>query len=81
MPAQLQLLHFLSQQKPLMLSAGIITVAHLRHSLQMEQQQLLNLDLRSGLSVLPPAWRAVVSSAPAASWFQGFLGLRQTTNS
>ena len=28
------------------------------------------LELRSVLLALPPAWRAVVSSAPAATWFQ-----------
>jgi len=58
------------QQKPLMLSAGITKVAHLQLSLQLQQPQLLALELRSVLLALPPAWRAVVSSAPAATWFQ-----------
>ena len=34
------------------------------------------LELRSVLLALPPAWRAVVSSAPAATWFQVFTGHR-----
>ncbi|KAA6412934.1 MAG: hypothetical protein FRX49_13766 [Trebouxia sp. A1-2] len=58
------------QQKPLMLSAGITKVAHLRLSLQLQQPQLLALELNSVLLALPPAWRAVVSSAPAFTWFQ-----------
>jgi len=58
------------QQKPLMLSAGITKVAHLQLSLQLQQPPLLALELRSILLALPPAWRAVVSSAPAATWFQ-----------
>jgi len=48
------------QQKPLMLSAGITKVAHLRLSLQ--QPQLLASELSSVLLALPPAWRTIVSS-------------------
>ncbi|DBA71594.1 TPA: hypothetical protein ACH3X2_001059 [Trebouxia sp. C0005] len=58
------------QQKPLMLSAGITKVAHLWLSLQLQQPQLLALELNSVLLALPPAWRAVVSSAPAFTWLQ-----------
>ena len=58
------------QQKPLMLSAGITKVAHLQLSLQLQQFQLLALELSSFLRALPPAWRAVVSSAPASTWSQ-----------
>ncbi|KAA6425792.1 MAG: reverse transcriptase [Trebouxia sp. A1-2] len=58
------------QQKPLMLSAGITKVAHLRLSLQLQQPQLLALELNSVLLALPAAWRVVVSSAPASTWFQ-----------
>ena len=58
------------QQKPL--SAGISKVAHLRRSLQLQQPQLLALELSSVLLGLPPAWRAVVSSAPASTCLQGF---------
>ena len=58
------------QQKPLMLSAGVTKVAHLRLSLQLHQPHLLALQWRSALLALPPAWRAVVSSALAATWFQ-----------
>jgi len=53
-----------------MLSVGITKVAHLQLSLQLQQPQLLALELRSVLLALPPAWRVVVSSAPAATWFQ-----------
>ena len=59
-----------------MLSAGITKVAHLQLSLRLQQPQLLALELRSVLLALPPAWRAVVSSAPAATWFQVFTGHR-----
>ena len=58
---------FLTPQ-PLTLSAGITKVAHLRLSLQLQQTQLLALELPSVLLALPPAWRAVVSSAPAATF-------------
>ena len=58
------------EQKPLMLSAGITKVAHLQLALQQQQPQLLRLELHSVLLALPSAWRAVVSSAPAAAWFQ-----------
>ena len=58
------------QQKPL--SAGITKVAHLRRSLQLQQPQLLALELSSVLLELPPASRAVVSSAPASTCLQGF---------
>ncbi|DBA88495.1 TPA: hypothetical protein ACH3X2_004978 [Trebouxia sp. C0005] len=58
------------QQKPLMLSASIIKVAHRRLSLQLQQPQLLAVELHSVLLALPPAWRTVVSSAPAFTWFQ-----------
>ncbi len=58
------------QQKPLMLSAGITKVAHLRLSLQLQQPQLLTSELSSVLLALPPAWRTVVSSASACTWFQ-----------
>jgi len=68
------------QQKPLMLSAGITKVAHLRLSLQLQQPQLLASELSSVLLALPPAWRTIVSSAPACTWFHP-LGLRQTTDS
>ncbi len=53
------------QLKPLMLSAGITKVAHLRLSLRLQQPQLLASNLSSVLLVLPPAWRTIVSSAPA----------------
>ena len=53
-----------------MLSASNPKVAYLQHSLQVQQPQLPALELRSLLLALPPAWRAVVSSAPAATWFQ-----------
>ena len=56
------------KQKPLMLSAGITKVAHLRLSLQ--QPQLLASELSSVLLALPPAWRTIVSSIPACIWFQ-----------
>ena len=59
-----------AQQKPLMLSAGITKVAHLRLSLQLQQTQLLARELSSVLLVHPPAWHAIVSSAPASTWFQ-----------
>jgi len=59
-----------AQQKPLMLSAGITQVAHMRLSLQLQQTQLLARELSSVLLALPPAWRAIVSSAPASTWFQ-----------
>ena len=58
------------QQKPLMLSAGITKVAHLRLSLQRQQPQMLASELSSVLLALPPAWRTIVSSAPASTWFQ-----------
>ncbi len=58
------------QQKPLMLSAGTTKVAHLRLSLQLRQPQLLASELSSVLLALPPAWRTIVSSAPASTWFQ-----------
>jgi len=58
------------QQKPLMLSAGITKVAHLRLSLQLQQPQLLASELTSVLLALPPAWRTIVRSAPACTWFQ-----------
>ncbi|DBA97741.1 TPA: hypothetical protein ACH3X3_012621 [Trebouxia sp. C0006] len=58
------------QQKPLMLSAGITKVAHLRLSLQLQQPQLLASELSSVLLALTPAWRTIVSSAPACTWFQ-----------
>ena len=58
------------QQKPLMLSAGITKVAHLRLSLQLQQPQLLASELSSVLLALPPAWRTIVSSAPACTLFQ-----------
>ncbi len=58
------------QQKPLMLSASITKVAHLRLSLQLQQPQLLTSELKLVLLALPPAWRSVVSSAPACTWFQ-----------
>ena len=53
-----------------MLSAGITKVAHLRLSLQLQQPQLLASELSSVLLALPPAWRTIVSSAPACTWFQ-----------
>ncbi len=53
-----------------MLSAGITQVAHMRLSLQLQQTQLLARELSSVLLALPPAWRAIVSSAPASTWFQ-----------
>ena len=62
------------QQEPLMLSAGITKVAHLRLSLQLQQPQLLALESRSVWLALPPAWRAVVSSAPASTWFLSASG-------
>jgi len=43
------------QQKPLMLSAGITKVAHLRLSLQLQQPQLLASELGSVLLALPLA--------------------------
>ncbi len=58
------------QQKPLMLSAGITKVAHPRLSLQIQQSQLLASELSSVLLALPPAWRTIVSSAPACTLFQ-----------
>ncbi len=58
------------QQKPLKLSAGITTVAHLQLSLQFQQPQLLASEWNSVLLALPSAWRAVVSSAPASTWCQ-----------
>jgi len=58
------------QQKPLMLSAGVTKVADLRLSLQLQQPQLLPSELSSVLLALPPAWRTIVSSAPASTWFQ-----------
>jgi len=58
------------QQKPLMLSAGITKVAHLRLSLQFQKPQLLASELSSVLLALPPTWRTIVSSAPACTWFQ-----------
>ena len=58
------------QQKPLKLSAGITKAAHLRLSLQLQQPQLLGSQLSSVLLALPPAWRTIVSSAPACTWFQ-----------
>ena len=56
------------QQQPLMLSAGIAKVAHLRFSLQLQHSKLLACELSLDLLALPPAWRA--SSAPASTWFQ-----------
>ena len=60
------------EQKPLMLSAGITKVAHLQLALQQQQPHLLRLEFHLVLLALPSAyaWRAVVSSAPAAAWFQ-----------
>ncbi len=56
-----------------MLSAGITKVAHLRLSLQLQQPQLLTSELSSVLLALPPAWRTIVSSKPACTWFQVVL--------
>ena len=53
-----------------MLSAGITKVAHLRLSLQCQQPQMLASEVSSVLLALPPAWRTIVSSAPAFTWFQ-----------
>ncbi len=53
-----------------MLSAGITKVAHLRVALQLQQPQLLAGEFSSVLLALPQAWRTVVSSAPASTWFQ-----------
>ena len=53
-----------------MISAGITKVAHLRLSLQRQQPQMLASELSSVLLALPPAWRTIVSSAPASTWFQ-----------
>ncbi len=59
------------QQKPLMLSAGVTKVAHLRLSLQASATSAAcKRVVISVLLALPPAWRAVVSSAPASTWFQ-----------
>ncbi len=60
----------IAQQKPLMVSAGITKVAYLRLSLQLQQPQLLASELSSVLLAIPPAWRTIVSSAPASTWFQ-----------
>ena len=59
-----------TQQQPLMPSAGITKVAHVRLSLQLEQPQLLARELTSVLLALPPAWRTSVSSVPASTRFQ-----------
>ena len=59
-----------TQQQPLMPSAGITKVAHVRLSLQLEQPQLLARELTSVLLALPPAWRTSVSSVPASTRFR-----------
>ena len=53
-----------------MLSASISKVAHLRLSLQLQEPQLLALELSLVLLAIASAWGAIVSSAPASTWFE-----------
>jgi len=48
----------------------ITQVAHFRLSMQLQQPQLLARELSSALLAPPPAWRAIVPSASASTWFQ-----------
>ena len=45
-------------------------MAHLRLSLQLQEPQLLALELSLVLLALASAWGAIVSSAPASTWFE-----------
>ena len=56
---------------PLLISAGVTKVAHLRAALQQQHPPPLTQQLRAVLLALPPAWQSVASSALASpAWVQ-----------